>query len=160
MRLWGAKCGRAFGLIYIQRLITVLIAACPDLKLVPWICGKKTAGQVHLFSACGSCLPTALKAVVCLLLYCFSPSLLSSSLALHVTLSQVSRHITTAAVKPVFCLFCVVTGSGFKCPYHCGYHGKAAAKPLLWLYFIIEKGPCALPNLRLPFLAQFLHLWI
>lgn len=119
---------------------------------------KKTVGQVHLLSACGSCLPIALKVVVCLLLYYFSPGALSRSLALHVTLNQ--GHIAMAVIKCDLCLFCCGNWLWFQqCPQHRCYHGKAAAKPSLCLHLVIEKGPCPLANLKCPFLVQFLHLW-
>lgn len=117
VRLWGVKCGRAFGLIYIQRLITVL----SSLSWFSWNschrCVEKNCwGSMSAFSLWllpayslveGSCLlPT--EVVVCLLLYYFSPGSLGRSLALHLT----EPHITVAATYDL-CLFCVVTGSGF-----------------------------------------------
>lgn len=75
---------------------------------------------------------------------------------MHVTLSQMSRHITMSAVKSALCLFCVLTGSGFNSAH--SIVATMAGQLLSHRCGFIEKGPCALPNLKLPFLAQFLHL--
>lgn len=53
---------------------------------------KKLLGKYICFEPVAPCLPTALKVVVCLLLYYFSPGTLNRSLAFHVTEPGVQTH--------------------------------------------------------------------
>lgn len=78
------------------------LAACPDLvetaALDVW---TKLLGKCICFQAVAPCLCTDLKTMMCLLVYYCIPSAISRSLALQMTLNQMSRPIAIAVTKLV-----------------------------------------------------------